>query len=314
VTVVESLAVARTDSLLAEEGKAPEASGSDAAGWMAAGGVRAAIRATLSSLQPADARVARVFLEDPSGVVYQTVTEVAARAETSASTVVRACQELGFRGFHDLKLALAHDLGAGTVAGRDIGEGDAPGDVLRKVLASDAEAIRGSLSTIDEAAFARAVDAVDRARAILFVGVGTSAPLAQDAAYRFLTIGIDARAPADVHVQHVGARLLRPDDVCFAISHTGSTRETVEEAAAAREAGATAIALSSFFRSPLAEVADILLVAGGSEHSFRIEAMASRIGHLSVLDALFVAVAMRRPEQARETIEEVGRTLSAHRF
>jgi len=281
---------------------------------MAAGRTRASIRAALSSLQPADARVARAILADPAAVVYLTVTEVAARAETSASTVVRACQELGFRGFHDLKLALARDLGAATVGGRDIDEGDAPGDVLRKVLASDAEAIGGSLATIDEAAFGKAVDALEKASSVLFVGVGTSAPLAQDAAYRFLTIGVDARAPADVHVQHVAARLLRAGDVCFAISHTGSTRETVEEVSAAREAGATTIALSSFFRSPLAEVAEIVLVAGGTEHSFRIEAMASRIGHLSVLDALFVALALRRPERSRVALEEVGRTLSEHRF
>lgn len=281
---------------------------------VAAAGTRAAIRAALSSLQPADARAARAILDDPGAAVYLTVTEVAARAKTSASTVVRACQELGFRGFHDLKLALARDLGAATVTARDIGESDSPGDVLRKVLASDAEAIGGSLATIDERAFERAVDVLDAGRSILFVGVGTSAPLAQDAAYRFLTIGVDARAPADVHVQHVAARLLQPGDVCFAISHTGSTRETVEEVAAAREAGATTIALSSFFQSPLTEVADIVLVAGGPEHSFRIEAMASRIGHLSVLDALFVAVAVRRPERARAALEEVGRTLSDHRF
>lgn len=282
---------------------------------VAAGRTRAAILAALPSLQPADARVARAILADPAAVVYSTVSEVAARAGTSASTVVRACQELGFRGFHDLKLALARDQGAATtVATRDIGEHDPPGDVLRKVLASDAEAIGGSLATVDEGAFVKAVDALSEARSVLFVGVGTSAPLAQDAAYRFLTIGIDARAPADVHVQHVAARLLGAGDVCFAISHTGSTRETVEEVTAAREAGATTIALSSFFRSPLTEVADIVLVAGGTEHSFRIEAMASRIGHLSVLDALFVAVALQRPERARQALEEVGRTLTEHRF
>ena len=281
---------------------------------VAVGATRAAIRAALPSLQPADARVVGVILDDPVSAVYLTVTEVATRASTSASTVVRACQELGFRGFHELKLALARDLGTASVPARDITQSDSPGDVLRKVLAADAEAIGGSLATVDETAFASAVERLDSASSVLFVGVGTSAPLAQDAAYRFLTIGIKAQAPADVHIQHVAARMLKTGDVCFAISHTGSTRETVETVASAREAGATTIAISSFFRSPLAEVAELLLVAGGAEHSFRIEAMASRIGHLTVLDALFVAVALRRPDSAREALEEVGRTLSAHRY
>ncbi len=281
---------------------------------VAVGATRAAIRASLPGLQPADARVARTILDDPGAAVYLTVTEVASRAKTSASTVVRACQVLGFRGFHDLKLALARDLGATNPSPGDIATGDSSFDVLRKVLASDAQAIADSVATIDPAAFEHAVAAIDGAASLLFVGVGTSAPLAQDAAYRFLTIGIDARAPADVHVQHAAAGLLRPEDVCFAISHTGSTRETVEEVASAKAAGALTIAVSSFASSPLADLVDVLLVAGGAEHSFRIEAMASRIGHLSVLDALFVAVAQRRPAAAQAALEEVGRTLSDHRY
>lgn len=281
---------------------------------VAVGATRAAIRASLPSMQPADARVAQTILEDPGAAVYLTVTEVASRAKTSASTVVRACQVVGFRGFHDLKLALARDLGANNLSGGDIAAGDTSFDLLRKVLASDARAIADSVATVDPASFDRAVAAIDGGSSVLFVGVGTSAPLAQDAAYRFLTIGIDARAPADVHVQHAAAGLLRTDDVCFAISHTGSTRETVEAVASAKGAGATTIAISSFVRSPLADLVDTLLVAGGAEHSFRIEAMASRIGHLSVLDALFVAVAQRSPVAAQAALDEVGRTLSDHRY
>jgi DNA-binding MurR/RpiR family transcriptional regulator len=221
---------------------------------------------------------------------------------------------LGFRGYHDLKLSLARDSGPAGVAAGDIHASDPPQDVLRKVLAFDAAAIGDSLGTLDPDSFAAAVEAIDSAASILFVGVGTSAPLAQDAAYRLLTIGISTQAPADAHIQHVAARMLTARDVCFAVSHTGSTRETVAAVAAARTAGATTMAITSFSRSPLTDVADIVLVAGGGERSFRIEAMASRIGHLSVLDAIFVAIAMRRPERAKTALEESGKTLSEHRF
>jgi RpiR family carbohydrate utilization transcriptional regulator len=286
----------------------------DAEAPPSAGETVAAIRAALPSLQPADARVAKTVLANPAEAVYLTVSELAARAGTSASTVVRACQQLGFRGYHDLKLSLARDSGPAGVAAGDIQPGDPPQDVLRKVLAFDAAAIGDSLGTLDPDSFAAAVEAIDNAASVLFVGVGTSAPLAQDAAYRLLTIGIPTQAPADAHIQHVAARMLTARDVCFAVSHTGSTRETVASVAAARTAGATTVAITSFSRSPLTDVADIVLVAGGGERSFRIEAMASRIGHLSVLDAIFVAIAMRRPERAKTALEESGKTLSEHRF
>ena len=109
-------------------------------------------------------------------------------------------------------------------------------------------------------------------------------------------VGVVSNAPPDVHVQHVAARLLTDGDVCVAISHTGATRETVATVRAARDAGATTIAVTSFSRSPISRLADVVLVAGGPELSFRHEAMASRLAHLSLLDALYVAVAMRFQE------------------
>ena len=129
---------------------------------------------------------------------------------------------------------------------------------------------------------------------MLFGAVGTSAPLAQDAAYRLATLGISASFIPDVHHQHVSARMLHPDDVFFAVSHTGSTIETLAAARAARDSGATTIALTSFSTSPLTECVQYALVAGSAETSYRVEAMASRIVHLAVLDALYVTLSLRR--------------------
>jgi DNA-binding MurR/RpiR family transcriptional regulator len=103
-------------------------------------------------------------------------------------------------------------------------------------------------------------------------------------------------------------------DVCFAVSHTGATRETVASVRSAKEAGATTIAVTSFSRSPITEHTDVVLVAGGPEESFRLEAMASRIAHLVVLDALFVAVARRTPERSNAALDAYADVLSEHRF
>lgn len=89
------------------------------------------------------------------------------------------------------------------------------------MFTSAAQVLEDSLFTVDVREFERAVSVLRWARRVLFVGVGTSAPLAQDAAYRFLTIGVHAEAPPDVHTQHVAARLLGSEDACFAVSHAG---------------------------------------------------------------------------------------------
>ena len=94
--------------------------------------------------------------------------------------------------------------------------------------------------------------------------------------------------------------------MCFAISHTGATRETVACCTAAREAGATCVAITSFDRSPLTAVVEHVLVAGGRETELRIEAMASRIAHLCVLDAIFVALSLRDRERATSALDRSG--------
>ncbi len=283
-------------------------------GRAAEGSVLPRIRAALPSLIPSDARVAREILKNPEGVIHLSVGDVASAAGTSASTVVRCCQRLGFRGFQHLKIALAQDGVHNQTLERQAATKGSPHETLVRVLSSGARVLRDSLSTVGVQEFEEAVDALRRARRVLFVGVGTSAPLAQDAAYRFLTIGVRAEAPPDVHAQHVCARLLKPGDVCLAVSHTGATRETVTSVQAARESGATTIAVTSFSRSPITKFTQVVLVAGGPEASFRLEAMTSRIAHLSVLDALFVAVALKTRKRSNAALDATADVLSEHRY
>lgn len=272
------------------------------------------IRSQIPALTPSDARVAQLILADPMGVIELSTSELARRARTSPSTVVRCCQRMGFEGFRHLRLALAREVRQDVLHHEGIADDDSEPAMLAKVFASAARALAEGASTIDPTAFTRAVADIRGARRVLFVGVGTSAPIAQDAAYRFATIGIVSDAPADVHVQHVAARLLNEGDVCIAVSHTGATRETVATVRAAHDAGATTIAVTSFSLSPISRLADVVLVTGGPELSFRHEAMASRLAHLSLLDALYVAVATRSQQSSRTALDAVTEVIATHRF
>jgi DNA-binding MurR/RpiR family transcriptional regulator len=238
-------------------------------------------------------------LADPAGAFEMSVTELAAASETSVGSVVRFCQRLGLKGFQDLKMRLARESGAAANRFPDeVSEGDGAPEVLGKVLTGSARALAdAAASPVDGKALTAVVDA----------------PLAADISYRLTTIGLPATFPADVHVQHVTARMLRPGDLLVAISHTGSTTETLAVTRAAAEAGATTAALTSFLDSPLTELVDHLLVAGSRETSYRIEAMTSRLVHLAVLDALYVAVALRSPE-AQEALRATGDVLVEHRI
>ncbi len=278
--------------------------------------VVARVRALLPSLQASDARVAQVIVDEPDAVVYRSVSEVAEAADTSTATVVRCAQKLGFRGFHDLKLALARERATFAAAARGdaVETADARLAPLAQVVAAGTQTLRDALGLVDPQAFEAVAGALAGARRVLFAGVGTSAPLAADAAYRFSAIGLCADAFADVHVQHFHARRLGAEDLCVAISHTGSTRETLDVVRAAREGGAQTAAITSFARSPLTELAEHTILAGTREVSFQLEAMASRLAHLALLDALLVATAQRDPERAEAALGTYSDMLGEHRL
>ncbi|MDH6236331.1 MurR/RpiR family transcriptional regulator [Cryobacterium sp. CG_9.6] len=245
-----------------------------------AAGVMARLRTALPALGPSEQRVLQVIVTQPASVMEYSTVDLAAAAHTSPATVIRACQNAGFRGFQDLRLELA----------RSPQEEPAGQHVLDDVFAGAEDAIRVSRDKVDHDRFDRAVHALSTGARIVMVGTGFSSPPIQDAALRFLTSGRPVEAPVDVLAQQFAARLLGVGDVCVAVSYSGANRHTLAACSAAQEGGATIIAVTSFSRSPLVTLSDIALITGPVARSHDVDPFLSRLSHSIVLHALHFAV------------------------
>lgn len=276
------------------------------------GDVRNLIRTNLQGFSPAERRVADVVLAEPLAVLDASVTELADRASTSAATVVRMCTSIGLKGYQELKTRLAveyvPDSDVDTEAAIDTGA-----RLTATLLRDFASALKDTAAVLDLDQVENLVGALLTARRIQFAAVGTSAMLAFDGSYRLTTLGLSAFYVGDVHAQHIQARMLGPGDVLFAVSHTGSTFETLAAVRAARSAGATVVAITSFTRSPLTELCDHVIIAGSAETRIRVEAVTSRLVHLAVLDALHVLIRHRLPD-ADTHLRAAADVLAEHRF
>jgi RpiR family transcriptional regulator, carbohydrate utilization regulator len=252
-----------------------------------------------------------VVLQNPQLVVDSSVSQVAAEAESAPSTVIRMCKRAGYVGFHELKLRLVSDLATHKSTSLDHGEGlsavSTPDELVTQVMWLSARTIESAGTLLDRDVFAKAVSQLSGAARVLVVGNGTSMAPAQDAAYRFVLLGLDAIAPPDPYTQANIARQLGPQDACLVVSHTGSTRDTLAAATSAKEAGAWVVLISSYGQSPIGEVSDSLLVAGGHEQGFQLEVMSSRLAHLAVIDALFVGVALADEKRASANLDSMAR-------
>jgi len=286
----------------------------DSAASPALSGVLDRLRALQPDLPPAARRIADFILAHAADVVNMSVTEVAERAAASEGSVVGLCQQLGARGFQQVKIALARDLVRPVqFIHEDLSETDDCGAVVDKIFRSDMQALQDTQRVLDVRELQRAVGALRVAKRVEVFGIGSAATIAEDAHYRLLRIGIHSRASVDSHVQAIAASLCTPETAVLTISHSGSTIETLTATRLAKEAGATTIAITNYGKSPLLAHADIVLHTMARETQFRTEAMTSRIAQLAVVDALIAALALADYDRAVGTISRTFDVLSSKR-
>jgi DNA-binding MurR/RpiR family transcriptional regulator len=276
-------------------------------------GILITIRSLLPSLAPVELRVAQAVLDDPAGVAWRSISELAGACGTSATSVVRFCRAVGLRGYPDLRLALAgavahEDERVPVTASSDINADDDPVTITKKIAFADAAAVTDTASRLDAGILVQVVDALAAASRIDVYGVGASGFVALDLQMKLQRIARPAFAFPDPHMAATSAALRRPGDVAVGLSHTGTTVDTIDALADARSNGATTVAITNFPWSPITEAADLVLLTAARETAFRSGAMTSRIAQLTVIDCVFVMLAQR---DIPGTIDALERTFAA---
>jgi glucokinase len=139
----------------------------------------------------------------------------------------------------------------------------------------------------------RAIDLLAHAARVDFHALGHGGPVAQDAQFKFMRLGIASQACTDAGLQRLAAGLLRPGDVAVIISSSAHGDELIEVAALARGRGAAVIAITAS-QSRLARKADLALIVDHPEDADTQLPMVSRILQLLVIDILAVGISLRR--------------------
>ncbi|CAG2134491.1 putative HTH-type transcriptional regulator YbbH [Cupriavidus yeoncheonensis] len=272
----------------------------------------ASIRDTLGATGQ---RIVDFIASHPEEVVHMSVSEVADRTGASEGSVVGVCKTLGATGFQQLKIALAQEIVRPVqLIHEDLEPGDNAATVVRKIFQSNVQTLHETQSTLDVGALERAVRMLKKARRIEIYGIGSAAPIAEDAHYRMLRIGLNAKAVVDSHVQVISAALTGPEVAVLTISHSGSTHETVTATRLAKEAGAHTICITNFGKSPIQAFSDVVLLTMARETQFRTEAMTSRLAQLAIIDVLIACLSLTDYERAVKTIRHTFEILSLKRY
>ena len=277
------------------------------------------IRASLSSLAPAEQRVGKLVLNDPRAFTQLPVSELADRSHVSKPTVVRFCRSMGYDGLTDFKRKLAGTVSEGVpFIHRSVDTDDKTGDVLVKVIDNTVAAFlkyRNDASTtaIEKAAVAL-IETYRQRKRVEFFGVGNSGVVAQDAQHKYFRLGFNAVAYSDGHMQVMSASILGPGDCVVVISNSGRTRDLMDACDIARRNGATTITVTAS-GSPLASSSHIHLTADHPEGYDRYSPMVSRLLHLMIIDILATCVALRiGGETLQPMLQEMKNNLRSKRY
>lgn len=255
--------------------------------------------------------IADYILNDPKKIIHSTISQVAEDVQVAEATVFRFCKRIGFKGYHAMKIALASEI---IEPIKDIHENLTEDDdektIAEKVFRSNIRALEDTIKTINSHTFKEAVDVMLKAHRIEFYGTGGSGITAMDAHHKFLRIGIPTMAYTDNHLQLISASQLSSQDVVFLISHSGANKDILLALDVAKEHKATTIGITALAKSPLSKKVDIPLFTAAQETEYRSEALASRIAQLSIIDALYVNISVRRKENVKASLNKMRSAIS----
>ena len=266
------------------------------------------IQSELPGFSKGQKKIARFILEHYDKAAFMTASRLGVTVGVSESTVVRFATELGYDGYPHLQRALQEMIrNKLTSVQRMEVAGDRMGgrDVLQTVLHADTDMIRVTLDEIDRDAFQGAVDALMGAKRIYILGVRSSSALASFLGFYFNLLFENVTLVHTNSVSEIFEQVLRvgPGDVLFGISFPRYSKRTLSAMKYARDRGARVIALTDSQLSPLARVADHVLLARSDMASF----VDSLVAPLSVINALIVAVGMSRRDEIEQTFNKLER-------
>ena len=120
---------------------------------------------------------------------------------------------------------------------------------------------------------------------------------------RCIRLGLRCDAPVDSQLQIMHSALTGPEDLVVVISYSGITSDPVLVLQEAKSRGAKTLCITGNSASPLARLADVVLVSVSHEQGS--EPMAAQIAQMALIDALYSALVARNAERAQLTEERM---------
>lgn len=275
------------------------------------------IQSILPSLKGVEQKAALHILEHPEKVLNSSIASLSRQIGIAESSIIRFCRNIGYQGFASFKINLASSLQQNALHNLDdltmLSDDSSAAQTMQHVFAQTHLALNQTLQIINSESFNQAASLLCNADSLYFFGIGTSAPIVEDAYYRFSRVKAKTFCAVDPYAMLLATSHMNHDSVVIGVSHTGRSRETLSAMKKARSQGAHTISITSYLNSPITRYSDISLVTSAAENNVIHEAITSRITHLSLLDSLYTFITMHDYENSSVKLESINEIMKKAR-
>ncbi len=272
------------------------------------------IRFMYNQMGPGERKIAEYLLEHTEELINTSVSELAERCGCGDATVVRFSRKLGFDGFQAMKIVFAAELNTTSTISSEIERSDSCLEIFRKRINDISVALWSTESVLDGNSLDKAARMIMEAKRIVIFGLGNSASIVQDAAHKFLRLGLNAQSCSDNHMQAIIASHLDRSSVAIGVSHSGSSRDIVEALRLSKASGASTVCITNYSSSPIVRESDVALFTKSEETKHSILAMTSRIAQLAIFDAIYTYIVVNSSKNARNAIYNTEYSLQDKKY
>jgi DNA-binding MurR/RpiR family transcriptional regulator len=244
------------------------------------------IKANYDKFSKSEKQIANFLIENPEKLLPLYITELSDICGVSEATIVRFSKKMGFDGYQQLKIAIAQENHTSPV-NENITNLDTPYDIFEKICDDIYCSLEKTKSGLDKTAIQKCCEAILSANKIILLGLGNSAPIANDAAHKMLRLGLQAHPYTDNHMQVIATAHSDSQTVVIGISHSGASSDIIDAMRTAKLCGAYTVAITNYQKSPIEKVSDVVLHTVSDETNYRILGLNSRIAQLAIIDTIY---------------------------
>lgn len=270
------------------------------------------LKTTYNELKPVQKIIADYFLGTDFESLNASIEDIAKKTGTSVASISRFCKKLGYESFQHFKISLSRDLKYEPETVLPIfSMDDGPDLSIRKVFSEAVSNLQATEGIVDFDSIKKVAEMIVKTKIVYFFGLGGSGKVGTLGEVWFSHIGYTSRAVIDPYEMIVTAG--HADDKCniIALSHSGSTTPVIEAAEIAKSNNAFVIGITNYRKSPLAGLADAVLLTACPERQVHFAQSNSMVAQSTLLRSLYILAASKSRGIAEKRVNSIEKDVKS---